>query len=62
VAVERKGVADPLRAHHREARRVDEAEVLVGVLTKQAVRPRFGLLLDEDPLEAPRFLEAIEEP
>src|SRR5262249_4273757 len=31
VTVEREGMADALRAHDGEARRVDEAEVLVGV-------------------------------
>src|SRR6266849_6126149 len=38
VTVKSKGMPNALRAHHGEARRVDEAEVLVGVLSQQAVR------------------------
>jgi hypothetical protein len=51
VMVEREGMADALRAHDGEARGVDEAEILVGVLTQQTERPCFGLVMDEDPLE-----------
>src|SRR5206468_1909015 len=62
VTVEREGMANALAAHHGEARRVDEAEVLVGVLTQQPERPCFGLLLYEYPFEPPRLLEGVEEP
>src|SRR6266481_9018814 len=62
VMVEREGMAELLRAHDGEARRVDEAEVLVGVLTQQPERPCFGLLIDEDALEPPRLLEVVEKP
>jgi hypothetical protein len=62
VMVEREGMADALRAHDGEARGVDEAEILVGVLTQQTERSCFGLVMDEDPLEALRVLEVIEEP
>ena len=58
--VERESVTDALRAHDREARRVDEAEVLVAVLTQQPERPRFGLVLDEDPFDPPRLLEVAQ--
>jgi hypothetical protein len=62
VTVEREGMSNPLRAHDGEARRVDETEVLVGVLTQQPEGPRLGLLADEDPLESARLLEVVEEP
>src|SRR5262249_28512749 len=62
VTVEREGMADPLRAHDGEARRVDEAEVLVGVLPQQTERPSFGLVMDEYPVEPLRILEVVEEP
>src|SRR5262249_981637 len=57
-----EGMADPLRAHDGEARRVDEAEVLVGVLPQQTERPCFGLVMDEYLVEPLRILEVVEEP
>jgi hypothetical protein len=46
VTVERERMADALRAHDGEAGRVDEAEVLVGVLPQQTECTCFGLVMD----------------
>ena len=62
VMVEREGMPDTLRAHDGEARRVDEGEVLVRVLTQQTERPCFGLAMDEYLLEPLRIFEVVEEP
>jgi hypothetical protein len=60
MGVEGEGVSDTLRPHARKARGVHEAEIMVAVVIEDSKRATFQVLADEEPLEARRRVERIQ--
>jgi hypothetical protein len=60
MGVEGEGVSDTLRPHARKARGVHEAEIMVAVVIEDSKRATFQVVADDEPLEARRRVERIQ--